>query len=104
MKKISRLAKNKKIATEMIDMQKALDLVEDQNVEQLEIKVIATIGRYKDVEYTIIKNVDCGLDYYTDNLTVNDYILDAGISADNIIEKGKSFKLVKLERSSYSEV
>lgn len=101
MNKISRL---KKIAEETINKQKALDLVEDETVEQLEMKVVATIGSYKDIEYTIVKNPEVGLDYYCDNLTVNDYILNADISADDIIEKGKSFQLVKLERRSYSEI
>ncbi len=101
MSKISRL---KKIAEEIINKQKALDLVEDETVEQLEIKVIATIGSYKDIEYTIVKNPEVGLDYYCDNLVVNDYLLRADISADDIIKKGKSFKLVKLERSSYTEI
>ena len=101
MNKISRL---KKMAIETINKQKALDLVEDETVEQLEIKVVATIGTYKDIEYTIVKSPEVGLDYYTDNLIVNDYILRADISADDIIEKGKSFQLVKLERSSYTEI
>ena len=101
MSKISRL---KKIAAETINKQKALDLVEDETVEQLEIKVVATIGTYKDIEYTIVKNPEVGLDYYCDNLTVNDYLLRADISADDIIEKGKSFQLIKLERRSYSEI
>ena len=104
MNKISRLIKNKKIAVEAINKQKTFDLVEDENVEQLEIKVVATIGSYKDIEFTIVKNPEVGLDYYCDNLTVNDYLLRADISADDIIEKGKSFQLVKLERSSYSEI
>ena len=50
MSKISRL---KKIAMETINKQKALDLVEDETVEQLEIKVVATIGNYKDNLWTI---------------------------------------------------
>ena len=101
MSKISRL---KKIAMETINKQKALDLVEDETVEQLEIKVVATIGTYKDIEYTIVKNPEVGLDYYCDNLVVNDYLLRADISADDIIEKGTSFQLIKLERSSYTEI
>ena len=101
MNKISRL---KKMAEETINKQKALDLVEDETVEQLEIKVVATIGSYKDIEYTIVKNPEVGLDYYCDNLVVNDYLLRADISADDIIEKGKSFQLIKLERSSYTEI
>ena len=101
MSKISRL---KKIAMETINKQKALDLVEDETIEQLEIKVVATIGTYKDIEYTIVKNPEVGLDYYCDNLVVNDYLLRTDISADDIIEKGKSFQLIKLERSSYSEI
>ena len=101
MSKISRL---KKIAMETINKQKAFDLVEDETVEQLEIKVVATIGTYKDIEYTIVKNPEVGLDYFCDNLVVNDYLLRADISADDIIEKGKSFQLVKLERRSYSEI
>ena len=104
MNKVSRLIKNEKIAAEAINKQKAFDLVEDENVEQLEIKVVATIGSYKDVEYTIVKNPEVGLDYYSDNLTVNDYLMRADITADDIIKKGKSFQLVKLERSSYSEI
>lgn len=101
MSKISRL---KKIAAETINKQKALDLVEDETIEQLEIKVVATIGTYKDIEYTIVKNPEVGLDYYSDNLIVNDYLLRADISVDDIIEKGKSFQLIKLERSSYTEI
>ena len=101
MSKISRL---KKIAAETINKQKALDLVEDETIEQLEIKVVATIGTYKDIEYTIVKNPEVGLDYYSDNLIVNDYLLCADISVDDIIEKGKSFQLIKLERSSYTEI
>ncbi len=101
MNKISRL---KKMAEETINKQKALDLVEDETVEQLEMKVVATIGSYKDIEYTIVKNPEVGLDYYCDNLVVNDYLLRADISADDIIEKGKSFQLIKLERSSYTEI
>ena len=101
MNKISRL---KKIAMETINKQKALDLVEDETVEQLEMKVVATIGAYKDIECTIVKNPEVGLDYFTDNLTVNDYLLDADITADDIIEKGKSFQLIKLERRSYTEI
>ena len=101
MNKISRL---KKMAAETINKQKALDLVEDETVEQLEIKVVAAIGDYKDIEYTIVKNPEVGLDYYCDNLTVNDYLLRADISVDDIIEKGKSFQLIKLERSSYTEI
>ena len=101
MNKISRL---KKMAVETINKQKALDLVEDETVEQLEIKVVATIGSYKDIEYTIVKNPEVGLDYYCDNLVVNDYLLRADISADDIIEKGKSFQLIKLERRSYTEI
>ena len=101
MSKISRL---KKIAMETINKQKALDLVEDETVEQLEIKVVATIGTYKDIEYTIVKNPEVGLDYFCDNLVVNDYLLRADISADDIIEKGTSFQLIKLERSSYTEI
>lgn len=101
MSKISRL---KKIAMETINKQKALDLVEDETVEQLEIKVVATIGTYKDIEYTIVKNPEVGLDYYCDNLVVDDYLLRADITADDIIEKGKSFQLIKLERRSYSEI
>ena len=101
MNKISRL---KKMAAETINKQKALDLVEDETVEQLEIKVVAAIGDYKDIEYTIVKNPEVGLDYYCDNLTVNDYLLPADISVDDIIEKGKSFQLIKLERSSYTEI
>ena len=101
MNKISRL---KKMAEETINKQKALDLVEDETVEQLEMKVVATIGSYKDIEYTIVKNPEVGLDYYCDNLVVNDYLLRADISADDIIEKGKSFQLIKLEKSSYTEI
>lgn len=101
MNKISRL---KKMAAETINKQKALDLVEDETVEQLEMKVVATIGSYKDIEYTIVKNPEVGLDYYSENLIVNDYLLRADITADDIIEKGKSFQLVKLERSSYTEI
>ena len=101
MSKISRL---KKIAMETINKQKALDLVEDETVEQLEMKVVATIGTYKDIEYTIVKNPEVGLDYYSENLIVNDYLLRADITADDIIEKGKSFQLVKLERRSYTEI
>ena len=101
MNKISRL---KKMAEETINKQKALDLVEDETVEQLEMKVVATIDSYKDIEYTIVKNPEVGLDYYCDNLVVNDYLLRADISADDIIEKGKSFQLIKLERSSYTEI
>ena len=101
MNKISRL---KKMAIETINKQKALDLVEDETVEQLEMKVVATIGTYKDIKYTIVKNPEVGLDYYCDNLVVNDYLLRADISADDIIEKGKSFQLIKLERSSYTEI
>ena len=101
MNKISRLKKN---AMETINKQKALDLIEDETVEQLEIKVVATIGNYKDIEYTIIKNPEVGLDYYSDNLIVNDYLLRADITADDIIEKGNSFQLIKLERSSYTEI
>ena len=104
MNKVSRLIKNEKIAMETINKQNAFDLVEDENVEQLEIKVVATIGSYKDIKYTIVKNPEVGLDYYCDNLTVNDYLMRADITADDIIEKGKSFQLVKLERSSYSEI
>ena len=101
MSKISRL---KKIAEETINKQKALDLVEDETIEQLEMKVVATIGSYKDIEYMIVKNPEVGLDYFTDNLIVNDYLLRADISANDIIEKGKSFQLIKLERSSYTEI
>ena len=101
MNKISRL---KKIAMETINKQKALDLVEDETVEQLEMKVVATIGTYKDIEYTIVKNPEVGLDYYSENLIVNDYLLRADITADDIIKKGKSFQLIKLERSSYTEI
>ena len=79
-------------------------MVEDETVEQLEMKVVATIGDYKDIEYTIVKNPEVGLDYYCDNLVVNDYILRADITADDIIEKGNSFQLVKLERHSYTEI
>ena len=79
-------------------------MVEDETVEQLEIKVVATIGTYKDIEYTIVKNPEVGLDYFCDNLVVNDYLLRANISADDIIKKGKTFQLVKLERSSYTEI
>ncbi len=104
MNKISRLIKNKKMAMEVINKQKALDLIEDENIEQLEMKVVATIGSYKDIECTIVKNPEVGLDYYSDNLTVNDYLLRADITADDIIEKGKSFQLNKLERSSYTEI
>ena len=39
MNKVSRLIKNEKIAAEAINKQKALDLVEDENVEQLEISI-----------------------------------------------------------------
>ena len=101
MNKISRL---KKIAMETINKQKALDLVEDETVEQLEMKVVATIGTYKDIEYTIVKNPEVGLDYYSENLIVNDYLLRADITADDIIKKGKSFQLIKLERRSYTEI
>ena len=101
MSKISRLKKN---AMETINKQKALDLVEDEAVEQLEMKVVATIGDYKDIEYAIVKSPEVGLDYYCDNLIVNDYLLRADITADDIIEKGKSFQLIKLERSSYTEI
>ena len=104
MNKVSRLIKNKKMAMEVINKQKALDLVEDETVEQLEMKVVATIGSYKDIEYTIVRNPEVGLDYFTDNLTVNDYLLRADITADDIIEKGKSFQLIKLERSAYTEI
>ena len=100
----SRLKKNKKIEKKAKDKQKALDIVEDENVEHLEIKVVATIGSYKDVEFTIVKNPEVGLDYYSDNLIVNDYLMRADVTADDIIEKGKSFQLVKLERNSYSEI
>ena len=101
---MSKMSRLKKIAMETINKQKALDLVEDETVEQLEIKVVATIGTYKDIEYTIVKNPEVGLDYFCGNLVVNDYLLRADISADDIIEKGKSFQLVKLERSSYTEI
>ena len=104
MNKVSRLIKNKKMAMEVINKQKALDLVEDETVEQLEMKVVATVGSYKDIEYTIVRNPEVGLDYYCDNLTVNDYLLRASITADDIIEKGKSFQLIKLERNSYTEI
>ena len=74
------------------------------SLQTLSIRKTFRRGTYKDIEYTIVKNPEVGLDYYSENLIVNDYLLRADITADDIIEKGKSFQLVKLERRSYTEI